>query len=193
MKRLERIFVRANGWALSDTAGFFDERVLVTVGGRFQSVAVKNYSAASGQDGMLSGQPISGHRVSPVHGLVVKPLAWLSLYANHIEALQPGDAAPPTANNPGQRTPQGRNIKRAAKAHRHRHVVARRTTLQTVQHPQPLLAIRQHHPAITKMANTSAQRRTAIRRQTGKLNRQTRRARMVKQRTQRKAAAGPFP
>ncbi len=93
---------RANGWALSDTAGFFDDRVLVTVGGRYQSVAVKNYSAASGQDGMLSGQPISGHRVSPVYGLVVKPLAWLSLYANHIEALQPGDAAPPTANNPGQ-------------------------------------------------------------------------------------------
>ncbi|WP_348760160.1 TonB-dependent siderophore receptor [uncultured Salinisphaera sp.] len=93
---------RANGWALSDTAGFFDDRILLTVGGRYQSVSVRNYSAAVGEDGTLSGEPVAGHRVSPVYGLVVKPADWLSLYANHIEALQPGDAAPPTANNPGQ-------------------------------------------------------------------------------------------
>lgn len=34
--------------------------------------------------------------------MVYKPADWLSLYANHIQALQPGDAAPTTAVNSGQ-------------------------------------------------------------------------------------------
>lgn len=91
---------RVSGWAASDTAGFFDDRLLLTVGARYQALNIKNYA----YDGTFDQQPISNHRVSPVYGLVYKPLAWLSLYANHIEALQPGGAAPTTAGNAGQVT-----------------------------------------------------------------------------------------
>lgn len=91
---------RTNGWVLSDTAGFFDDHLLVTVGARYQSLSIKNYDYE--QAGQLSGEPITGHRVSPVYGIVYKPTSWLSVYANHIEALQPGDAAPATAANPGR-------------------------------------------------------------------------------------------
>ncbi|WP_156962546.1 TonB-dependent receptor [Salinisphaera hydrothermalis] len=90
----------ANGWALSDTAGLFDDRLLVTVGARYQSLSIRNYDYNNADQ--ASGKPIIGHRVSPVYGVVYKPTSWLSLYANHIEALQPGDTAPATAQNPGQ-------------------------------------------------------------------------------------------
>lgn len=82
---------RADGWAISDTAGLFDDRLLVTVGGRYQSLSVKTYSYTDRD--VLSQDPQTGHRLSPVYGLVYKPTSWLSLYANHIEALQPGDTA----------------------------------------------------------------------------------------------------
>lgn len=91
---------RADGWALSDTAGLFDDRLLITVGARYQSLSVQNYSYT--EAGAPSGEPITGHRLSPAYGIVYKPSAWLSVYANHIEALQPGDAAPPGAADPGR-------------------------------------------------------------------------------------------
>lgn len=93
-----RTRTRADGWALSDTAGLFDDKVLVTVGGRYQVIAVDNYS----YQGESDGHPIRGHKLSPVYGVVYKPIDWLSLYANHIQALQPGDAASATAVNSGQ-------------------------------------------------------------------------------------------
>lgn len=92
---------RVNGWALSDTAGLFDDRLLLTVGGRYQALSVQNYSYAGQEDGAA----ITGHKITPIYGVVYKPTSWSSLYYNHIEALQPGDAAPtlapdgnPTAN-----------------------------------------------------------------------------------------------
>src|SRR5699024_810490 len=63
---------RANSWALSDTVGLFDDKLLVTVGGRYQALAIKNYSYA----GELDGAPISDHRVSPAYGIVYKPTIW---------------------------------------------------------------------------------------------------------------------
>lgn len=93
-----RTRTRADGWAISDTAGLFDDRLLITVGGRYQSIRVNNYS----YQGDFDGDPVRGHEVSPVYGVVYKPVGWLSLYANHIEALQPGAAAPNTAVNSGQ-------------------------------------------------------------------------------------------
>lgn len=89
---------RADGVSLSDTLGFVDDRVLLTLGARYQAVEVNNYS----YEGVLDrdNRP-DDDKISPVYGLVVKPWENVSLYANHIEALQPGDVAPNIANNPG--------------------------------------------------------------------------------------------
>tara|TARA_R110001599_G_C12251562_1_gene659673 strand:- start:989 stop:3157 length:2169 start_codon:yes stop_codon:yes gene_type:complete len=88
---------RNSGVSLSDTLGFLDDRLLFTLGARYQEVDVTNYDYEGDFDNNFSDT-----RLSPVYGVVVKPTQSLSLYANHIEALQPGDTAPTTAVNAGQ-------------------------------------------------------------------------------------------
>lgn len=81
---------------LSDTIGLWDDRVLLTGGLRLQSIISKSYSNVTG---LLSGE-YSEDRLTPVVGLVVKPVEGLSLYANRIEALVQGAAAPASGANP---------------------------------------------------------------------------------------------
>ena len=83
----------------SDTLGFWNERVLLTVGGRLQAIRAKSYSYA---DGSLDAE-YDKQAVTPVVGLVVKPGERVSLYANRIEALQQGPTVPidPTLTNSG--------------------------------------------------------------------------------------------
>lgn len=84
----------------SDTIGFWDDRVLVTAGARLQSIRTLGYNAYNG--GLLDSE-YEEDAITPVAGLVVKPVAGLSLYANRIEALQQGPTAPldPALGNPG--------------------------------------------------------------------------------------------
>lgn len=85
----------------SDTIGLWDDRILVTGGLRLQSINVKGYNAYNG--GLLDTQ-YREDAVTPVAGIVVKPVPGLSLYANRIEALQQGVTAPldPLLANPGE-------------------------------------------------------------------------------------------
>lgn len=83
--------------AVSDTLGFFSDRVLFTLGARHQNIHVNSY----GYTGELSDaydQSIN----TPVLGLVLKPLDNLSLYANRIDGLSKGDTAPSGAVNHDQ-------------------------------------------------------------------------------------------
>ncbi|MGL4724786.1 MAG: TonB-dependent receptor [Scandinavium sp.] len=91
---------RTQGWLLSDTLGFFDDQVLFTAAARHQKVVVRNYSNATGLEDTSSRYTES--RWTPTYGIVYKPWKELSLYANHTEALQPGDNAPTGAANYGQ-------------------------------------------------------------------------------------------
>lgn len=87
---------RANGLALSDTLGFNEDTILLTLGARYQQIDVYNYTYTGEFSDMFAE-----NSWSPVYGIVYKPLEHVSLYANHIEALQPGEAAPSTATNAG--------------------------------------------------------------------------------------------
>ncbi|MCS2150636.1 TonB-dependent receptor [Scandinavium manionii] len=91
---------RTQGWLLSDTLGFFDDQVLFTAAARHQKVVVRNYSNATGHEDPTSRYTES--RWTPTYGIVYKPWKEVSLYANHTEALQPGDNAPKGASNYGQ-------------------------------------------------------------------------------------------
>ncbi len=93
---------RTQGWLLSDTLGFFNDKVLFTAAARHQKVVVRNHSNATGLEDTSSRYTQS--RWMPTFGLVYKPWEQLSLYANHSEALQPGSVAPTTAANAGQST-----------------------------------------------------------------------------------------
>lgn len=84
----------------SDTVGLLGDRVLLTGGLRVQDIQVKSYSYYDG--GSLTGT-YRKSAITPVVGLVVKPGAGLSLFANRIEALQQGPTAPidPSVVNSG--------------------------------------------------------------------------------------------
>ncbi|HEY2452683.1 MAG TPA: TonB-dependent siderophore receptor [Scandinavium sp.] len=91
---------RTQGWLLADTLGFFDDQVLFTAAARHQKVVVRNYSNATGIEDTSSRYTES--RWTPTYGIVYKPWKEISLYANHTEALQPGDNAPKGASNYGE-------------------------------------------------------------------------------------------
>ncbi|MBX9607577.1 MAG: TonB-dependent siderophore receptor [Gammaproteobacteria bacterium] len=76
--------------ALADTMSILDGRVLGTVGVRRQSIATRTFDYNSGSRLSLYDE----NAVTPVGALVVKPLDWMSLYANYAESLQPGAIAP---------------------------------------------------------------------------------------------------
>lgn len=82
--------VRIKSLALSDTLSFAQERVLLTLGLRRQTIHVTNYDFNTGAQSDDSDKSVT----TPIYGLVVKPLPYLSLYANHIEGLSQGPVAP---------------------------------------------------------------------------------------------------
>lgn len=73
---------------VSDTLGFFEESVLLTLGLREQRLRTQNYNRAGPQT-----SSINERELSPVIGLVYKPVPSVSLYANRIEGLAQGPVA----------------------------------------------------------------------------------------------------
>jgi len=88
-------------WSLfaSDTIGFWDDRILFTAGLRLQTVNAKSYDYNTGALGIEYDE----NTISPVFGLVVKPVEGLSLFANRIQGLSQGPTSPndPAIINPG--------------------------------------------------------------------------------------------
>lgn len=75
----------------SNTIGLWTDRVLLTGGLRLQTIRVQSYNYYNG--GQLDSS-YNESAVTPVIGLVVKPVPGLSLFANRIEGLQQGPTAP---------------------------------------------------------------------------------------------------
>jgi iron complex outermembrane recepter protein len=84
----------------SDTFGFWENHILLIGGLRLQDMQIKSYNYYNG--GKLD-TTYDANVVTPVVGLVIKPVAGLSVYANRIEGLQQGPTAPidATLTNPG--------------------------------------------------------------------------------------------
>lgn len=83
--------------ALTDTLAFADDRVLITAGLRNQKVQADNVNAAGA---VTSSYNESG--VSPLAGIVVRPLSNLSLYGNFSSGLTRGSTAPLGTANVGE-------------------------------------------------------------------------------------------
>lgn len=94
----------ARSLAVSDTLGFFDDRVLFTAGIRRQQIVTNSWNAGTGVRAAAYDQSIN----TPVYGLVVKPTEYLSLYANRIEGLSPGQVST-AAGNSGEMFPPYRS------------------------------------------------------------------------------------
>lgn len=76
--------------AIADTLSMFRDRVLLTLGLRHQRVVVENFSTTTGA---ITSSYDKG-ATTPAVGLVVKPLANVSVYANYIQGLTKGPTAP---------------------------------------------------------------------------------------------------
>ncbi|MEB0041789.1 TonB-dependent siderophore receptor [Pseudomonas sp. MH10] len=79
--------------AVSDTLGFIDDRVLLTLGVRRQELIVEGYSYGDSSRTAFYDESIT----TPVYGIVIKPWEHVFLYANHIEGLAQGPTAPTSA------------------------------------------------------------------------------------------------
>lgn len=85
------------GLSVSDTLGFLNDRILLTVGMRHQSLTQDVYDYTGTQ---TNSNPQSLN--SPILGIVFKPLNNLSVYANRTESLVNGSTAGFGAVNYGQ-------------------------------------------------------------------------------------------
>lgn len=85
---------RFSGVALSDTLVFFDDRLLLTLGARWQRIKVDDWS-----NGIKGKTAYDEEKVSPSGGVLYKLTDELSLYANDMEGLSQGKIAPSTAKN----------------------------------------------------------------------------------------------
>lgn len=88
---------RFSGVALADTLGFYDDRLLVTLGARWQRVQVDDWS-----DGVKGETAYDEEKLSPSAGVLLKVTDQLSLYANYMEGLSQGKIAPSTSINEDQ-------------------------------------------------------------------------------------------
>jgi iron complex outermembrane receptor protein len=89
----------ARSVAISDTLSFLDDRLLVTLGGRWQDIKLSGFATAPGPTlGMETSRYHEG-RFSPAVGAVIRATDRLSVYGNYIEALDAGPTAPAVAAN----------------------------------------------------------------------------------------------
>ena len=88
---------RFSGVALADTLGFYDDRLLLTLGARWQRVQVDDWS-----DGVKGETAYDEEKLSPSAGVLLKVTDQLSLYANYMEGLSQGKVAPSTSINEDQ-------------------------------------------------------------------------------------------
>ena len=85
--------------AVADTLSLGGDRVLLTLGGRYQDIVLNSYNT---RPNAIQGTRASNYeagRFSPAIGLVVRPFDNLSFYGNYIEGLTEGPTAPAQAVN----------------------------------------------------------------------------------------------
>lgn len=78
----------------SDTLGFWDDRILLTLGARHQRIGVDAYNRGT----LRRTTSYREEATTPVVGLVVRPTERFSIYANRVEGLAQGPTAPLNAN-----------------------------------------------------------------------------------------------
>jgi iron complex outermembrane receptor protein len=78
----------------SDTIGLWDDRIFVTAGLRLQTISQKTYSYFGGAQ---NPGAYDDSAVTPVLGVVIKPVPFLSLFFNRMEGFEAPAAAPAAA------------------------------------------------------------------------------------------------
>lgn len=90
--------LRLNSQQVIDTMSFFNDRLLITGGFRRQTIGQDNYDPTTG----LQQSSIDQQAITPLAGIVFKPLSNISVYGNFTSGLTNGGTAPAEAANAGQ-------------------------------------------------------------------------------------------
>ena len=85
--------VENRSFAVADMMSFLDDRLLLTVGARWQEIDTSTYDYNTGAG--IGGY--KGDAITPAVAVVYKPSDRISIYANYAEALIPGQIAPATS------------------------------------------------------------------------------------------------
>ena len=91
--------------ALADTMSFINDRLLVTLGARQQTIWSRGY----GYDGS-PGEDYKKTKLTPMAGVIFKASKQVSVYANYSEALQKGETAPMTTGAPARPVTNGGSV-----------------------------------------------------------------------------------
>jgi iron complex outermembrane recepter protein len=89
---------RLNSQQVIDTMSFFGDRLLITGGFRRQTIGQDNYDVGTG----AQQSSIDQQAITPLAGIVIKPLSNISVYGNFTSGLSNGQTAPAGAANAGQ-------------------------------------------------------------------------------------------
>jgi iron complex outermembrane receptor protein len=81
---------RLSSFAIGDTLSMLDERLLLTLGMRHQTLKINSYDYNTGDKTSRYDQS----KTSPMASIVARPLKNLSFYGNYIEGLTQGETAP---------------------------------------------------------------------------------------------------
>lgn len=87
--------VKTTSFAVADMLSFLDDRLLVTLGARYQEIDTRSYDYNT--TARIGGY--ASDAVTPAFAVVYKPSDTVSLYANYSEALLPGKIAPGVVNS----------------------------------------------------------------------------------------------
>jgi iron complex outermembrane receptor protein len=93
----DRVDRQRRGVVIADELGFFNDRVLITVGGRYTRLEVDRASRITS----VQTQDIEGDKVMPIIAGLVRVTPWLSAFAGYTETLENGAVAPNAAVNRG--------------------------------------------------------------------------------------------
>ncbi|MBM7335163.1 MAG: TonB-dependent receptor [Alcanivorax sp.] len=84
-----------SSFALADQLSMLDERLLVTLGARYQNIQDKSYAYGGGP----RNANYDDHALTPSLGVLYKLTPSVALFANYIEGLEKGDVAPAQDSN----------------------------------------------------------------------------------------------
>jgi iron complex outermembrane receptor protein len=90
--------LRLNSQQVVDTMSLFNDRLLITGGFRRQTIGQDNYDPGTG----LQQSSIDQQAITPLAGIVFKPLSNVSVYGNFTSGLSNGGTAPEGTANAGQ-------------------------------------------------------------------------------------------
>ncbi|MBZ9559761.1 MULTISPECIES: TonB-dependent siderophore receptor [unclassified Modicisalibacter] len=96
---ITRTETRLTSFGFADTLSFLDDKVHLTLGARRQEVVDESFLAATGA---RIGQRYEESATTPAAAILVEVTDQVSVYANYIEGLSQGEAAPNTAENAGE-------------------------------------------------------------------------------------------